>query len=57
MTKPSPVPPNRRVVEPSACAISFGATLPNIDAMGWGGTAQFRIRVDRGVIGDHALLV
>jgi hypothetical protein len=36
--------------------IRFGATLPNIDAMGWGGTAQFRIRVDRGVIGDHALL-
>jgi hypothetical protein len=36
--------------------ITFGATLPNIHAMGWGGTAQFRIRIDRAVIGDHALL-
>jgi hypothetical protein len=36
--------------------VTFGATLPNIDAMGWGGRAQFRIRVDRGVIADHPLL-
>lgn len=36
--------------------LTFGATLPNIDAMGWGSTAQFRIRLDRAVIGDHALL-
>jgi hypothetical protein len=36
--------------------ITFGATLPNIDAMGWGSTAQFRMRIDRGVIADHALL-
>jgi hypothetical protein len=36
--------------------IAFGATLPNIDAMGWGSTAQFRVRVDRAVITDHALL-
>jgi hypothetical protein len=36
--------------------VSFGATLPNIDAMGWGSSAQFRIRVERSVISDHALL-
>jgi hypothetical protein len=36
--------------------ITFGATLPNIDAMGWGSTAQFRMRVERAVITDHALL-
>jgi hypothetical protein len=36
--------------------LTFGATLPNIDAMGWGSRAQFRIRLDRAVIGDSALL-
>lgn len=36
--------------------ITFGATLPNIDAMGWGSTAQFRMRIERAVITDHALL-
>jgi hypothetical protein len=36
--------------------LTFGATLPNIDAMGWGSSAQFRIRIDRAVIADHALL-
>jgi hypothetical protein len=36
--------------------VTFGAMLPNIDAMGWGSRAQFRIRVDRGVIADHPLL-
>ncbi|HEU4351042.1 MAG TPA: hypothetical protein VFR66_04130 [Burkholderiales bacterium] len=36
--------------------VTFGATLPNIDAMGWGSRAQFRIRIDRALIGDHALL-
>ena len=36
--------------------VTFGAMLPNIDAMGWGSSAQFRIRIDRAVIGDHALL-
>jgi hypothetical protein len=34
----------------------FGATMPNIDAMGWGSYANFRIRIDRAVIGDHPLL-
>ena len=36
--------------------VTFGATVPNIDAMGWGSSAQFRIRIDRAAIGDHALL-
>lgn len=39
-----------------SATITFGATLPNIDAMGWGSSAQFRVRIDRAVIGDHALL-
>ncbi len=36
--------------------IKFGATMPNIDDMGWGGHAHFRLRHDRAVIDDHALL-
>jgi hypothetical protein len=36
--------------------VTFGATLPNTAAMAWGSRAQFRIRIDRGVIGDHPLL-
>jgi hypothetical protein len=36
--------------------VTFGATLPNIDAMGWGSRAQFRIRIDRAFITDHPLL-
>jgi hypothetical protein len=36
--------------------LTISAILPNIDAMGWGSRAQFRVRVDRAVIGDHALL-
>jgi hypothetical protein len=36
---------------------TFGATLPNIDVMGWGTYAQFRVRFDRtSIFGDHALL-
>jgi hypothetical protein len=37
---------------------TFGATLPNIDMMGWANWAQFRIRfrLVNSVIGDHALL-
>ena len=31
-------------------------TVPNINAMGWGTTAEFRLRVDRAVIADHCLL-
>jgi len=34
----------------------FGATMPNIDTMGWGTYAQFRIRLDRAVIGDHPMM-
>lgn len=36
--------------------LTFGATLPNIDAMAWGSSARFRVRLDRAVIGDSALL-
>jgi hypothetical protein len=36
--------------------IRFWATLPNIDATGWGSYADYRIRIDRAVIGDHCLL-
>jgi hypothetical protein len=36
--------------------LTFGATLPNIQAMGWGSGAQYRIRIDRAAITDHALL-
>jgi len=36
--------------------LTFGAVMPNIDSMGWGTYADFRIRVDRAVIGDHPLL-
>ena len=36
--------------------IRFWATLPNIDTMGWDTQADFRIRIERPVIGDHALL-
>jgi hypothetical protein len=34
--------------------IRFWGTLPNIDAMGWGTQADFRIRIERAMIGDHA---
>jgi hypothetical protein len=36
--------------------IRFWATLPNIDAMGWGTQADYRIRIDRAMIDDHCLL-
>lgn len=36
--------------------ITFGATLPNIDSMGWGARADFRMRIERAVIADHYLL-
>lgn len=36
--------------------VTFGATMPNIDAMGWNTYADFRITVDRSLMADHALL-
>lgn len=36
--------------------IRFRATLPNIDAYGWSTVADFRIRINRAVFDDHALL-
>jgi hypothetical protein len=39
-----------------SATVTFGAQLPDSAAMGWTRPAQFRIRVDRAVIGDHPLL-
>ena len=39
-----------------SATVTFGAQLPDSAAMGWTTPAQFRIRVDRAVIGDHPLL-
>jgi hypothetical protein len=36
--------------------ITLRGTLPNIDAMGWTTYADYRIRLERSVIGDHPLL-
>jgi hypothetical protein len=36
--------------------VRFWATMPNIDAMGWGSWAEFRIEIDRASVGDHFLL-
>jgi len=36
--------------------LRFWATMPNIDTQGWGTYADFRIRLERAVISDHALL-
>jgi hypothetical protein len=36
--------------------ITFGASLPNIEATGWGNYADYRIRIERLVVSDHALL-
>lgn len=39
-----------------SATITFWADLPNIDKMGWGTWAQYRIRIERLVVNDHALL-
>ena len=39
-----------------SATLTFGAELPDSAAAGWGSRAQFRMRVDRAVIADHALL-
>jgi len=39
-----------------SATITFGATVPNIDVMGWDTRAEFRIRVERTAITDHSLL-
>jgi hypothetical protein len=36
--------------------IRFWADLPNIDSMGWNTWAQYRIRIERLAVTDHALL-
>ena len=40
----------------NSVTVRFGAVLPNIDDMSWGDDGEFRLRVERTVIGDHALL-
>ncbi|MGH8733698.1 MAG: hypothetical protein ACREVB_08460, partial [Burkholderiales bacterium] len=48
---------HRATIHPNGSAtITFGAALPNIDDMGWGSTARFRVRIERAVIADHPLL-
>jgi hypothetical protein len=37
-------------------SILFRGTLPNIDVMGWGDDADFRMRLNRAVFSDHTLL-
>jgi hypothetical protein len=39
-----------------SATIRYWADLPNIDSMGWDTWAQYRIRIERLVINDHALL-
>jgi hypothetical protein len=48
--------PDGSLPPPGSATIRFRATLPNIDAMGWETFADFRMRIGRGVITDHALL-
>jgi hypothetical protein len=48
---------HRATINPDGSAtITFGATLPNIDEMGWGSSARFRVRLERAVIAEHPLL-
>jgi len=39
-----------------SATVTFGATMPNIDTMGWGTYADFRLRIERSLMADHALL-
>ena len=41
---------------PGSMTVRFRATLPNIDAMGWGTTADFRMRLYRAVVTDHPVV-
>jgi hypothetical protein len=54
--QPQPVTYRATMNANGSATITFGATLPNIDAMGWGSYAKFRIQLSRAVIADHALL-
>ena len=53
---PQPVTYTATMNTNGSVTLTFGATLPNIDTMGWGSYAEFRLRLDRAVMGDHALL-
>jgi hypothetical protein len=36
--------------------VRLDATLPNVDAMGWGHKAQYRLRIARVVVADHPIV-
>jgi len=39
-----------------SATVTVSGRLPNIDSMAWDNWAQFKIRLERQIIGDHALL-
>ena len=49
-------PPDTTMNTDGSVTVKFRARLPNIDAKGWVTWAQYRISLDRAVIGDHFLL-
>jgi hypothetical protein len=51
-----PVTHSATINPDGSATITFGATLPNLDEMGWGTYARFRMRLERAVIADHPLL-
>jgi hypothetical protein len=51
-----PVNITRTMNSNGSVTITFSGQLPNIDDMGWGGYALYRIRLERSVIKDHVLL-
>jgi hypothetical protein len=52
----TPVTSTATMNSDGSVTLRFGAVLPNIDVMGWGDDAEFQLRIERAVIGDHALL-
>jgi hypothetical protein len=48
--------PDGSVPPHGSVTIRFRATMPNIDTMGWGTTAEFRMHLNRAVFTDHALV-
>jgi hypothetical protein len=48
--------PDGNTPPPGSVTFRFRALMPNIDTMGWGQVADFRMRLNRGVFTDHALL-
>jgi len=48
--------PDGTIPPAGSATFRIRATLPNIDTYGWGTIADFRIRINRTVFDDHALL-